>query len=59
MHHARTRELTLWILALVGGSLGTLLGMNYFRHKTKKQSFQAVLAMILAIQVWIVYWLVK
>jgi uncharacterized membrane protein YsdA (DUF1294 family) len=57
--HSRIRETTLWILCLIGGSLGGLLGMHYFRHKTKKQSFQAVLAVILVIQVWIIYIMAK
>jgi len=47
----RIRERTLWTLALVGGSIGALLGINFFRHKTKKMSFQAGLAIILAVQV--------
>ncbi len=47
----RTPEKTLWILALVGGSPAALLAMNYFRHKTKKISFQAVMILIVAVQV--------
>ena len=47
----RIRERTLWISMVLGGSLGALLGMHLFRHKTKKLSFQAVAAMILAAQV--------
>lgn len=50
----RVSEKTLWFLALIGGSLGTLLGMNFFRHKTKKISFQAILAVILAVQIWLI-----
>lgn len=47
----RVSERTLWILALIGGSLGALLAMHFFRHKTKKLSFQAVLALILLLQI--------
>jgi len=54
----RISEKTLWILTLIGGSIGSLLGMNYFRHKTKKISFQAGIAVILALQVVLVVWLV-
>lgn len=57
--HSRVREKTLWLLTLIGGSFGTLLGMNYFRHKTKKLSFQAVVAVILAVQILIIYFLTK
>ncbi|PLX28303.1 DUF1294 domain-containing protein [Candidatus Parcubacteria bacterium] len=54
-NHRRISEKTLWTLALVGGSAGALLAMKFFRHKTKKLSFQAVLAGILALQILFVY----
>lgn len=47
----RISEKTLFILSFVGGSLGALLAMKFFRHKTKKLSFQVILAIILAIQI--------
>ncbi len=53
----RISEKTLWILALIGGSLGSLAAMKVFRHKTKKLSFQAPLAVILALQI-VVIWLI-
>lgn len=53
----RVSEKRLWFLALIGGSVGSLLAMNLFRHKTKKISFQAVLAIIIAFQVFLVYYL--
>lgn len=55
LSHRRVSEKTLWILSAIGGSLGALLGMNFFRHKTKKLSFQAGIAMILAGQILLVY----
>lgn len=51
----RISEKTLLLLTLIGGSLGTLLGMWFFRHKTKKMSFQAVIALILALHVLLLY----
>ena len=51
----RTSEKTLWLFSLFGGSIGALLAMHVFRHKTKKGSFQFVMALILAIQVASVY----
>lgn len=42
----RVSEKTLWILTLIGGSIGALTGMHFFRHKTKKLSFQAMIAII-------------
>ena len=48
---ARVAEKTLLISALIGGAPGLLLGMKLFRHKTKKQSFQAGLGVILLLQI--------
>lgn len=50
----RISEKTLWVLAAIGGSVGALLGMEVFRHKTKKRSFQIVLAVIVFVQVLLV-----
>lgn len=47
----RTPEKTLWLLTLLGGSPAALLAMQYFRHKTKKISFQAIIIIIIAVQV--------
>lgn len=55
----RISERTLWLLALAGGSAGALLGMSVFRHKTKKLSFQVVLAVILALQTFIFFMLLS
>ncbi|HAT04055.1 MAG TPA: DUF1294 domain-containing protein [Candidatus Magasanikbacteria bacterium] len=49
--HRRISEKILWTLALVGGSVGALIAMNIFRHKTKKLSFQLILAIILSLQI--------
>ena len=35
----RIPERTLWSLAIIGGALGVLIGMRFFRHKTKHRSF--------------------
>jgi uncharacterized membrane protein YsdA (DUF1294 family) len=51
----RVSEKKLWILSLIGGSIGALLGMHYFRHKTKKISFQFILALVIFIQLGIAY----
>ncbi len=48
---SRIRERTLWISMLAGGSIGALFGMHFFRHKTKKISFQSIAALILALQI--------
>ncbi|HKM35139.1 MAG TPA: DUF1294 domain-containing protein, partial [Lachnospiraceae bacterium] len=35
----RIPEATLFIVALIGGSIGSILGMYTFRHKTRRFSF--------------------
>jgi len=55
----RISEKTLWTMSLVGGSLGALLSMKMFRHKTKKLSFQAMMAVILVVQILLAYWLLS
>lgn len=47
----RTPERTLLLIALFGGSLGSLLGMYLFRHKTQKPKFTLGVPLILAVQV--------
>jgi len=38
-HRRRIPETTLLMLAVVGGSIGGILGMLCFRHKTRKPAF--------------------
>src|SRR5512144_3100520 len=38
----RVPEVVLHLLTLLGGTLGSFLGMQIFRHKTQKKSFQVV-----------------
>ena len=47
----RIPEATLMGIAALGGSLGSLLGMYTFRHKTKHPKFTVGLPLLLAIQV--------
>jgi uncharacterized membrane protein YsdA (DUF1294 family) len=35
----RISENTLFLLAIIGGSVGSILGMYFFRHKTKHPKF--------------------
>mgnify|MGYP002514811540 FL=1 len=50
----RIPEKTLFLLAIIGGSLGTTLGMNIFRHKTKHWYFKFGMPFILIVQIVLV-----
>jgi len=52
----RTKEKTLFTIAMVGGSIGTIVGMYVFRHKTKHNSFVYGMPIILVAQICIVYY---
>ena len=47
----RIPEATLFAVALIGGSVGSLAGMYLFRHKTRKPLFCIGIPLILIIQV--------
>lgn len=55
----RISEATLLGCAFLGGSLGAILGMNLFRHKTKHPKFFIGLPVILAVQCMIGAWLLS
>ena len=46
----RISERALFLSALLGGSVGAILGMQCFRHKTKHRSFTDGMPVILAFQ---------
>ena len=50
----RIPEVTLFLVAAIGGSIGSILGMYTFRHKTKHVSFLLGMPLILAVQIVIV-----
>lgn len=47
----RIPEATLFTVALIGGSIGSILGMYLFRHKTRHRSFVYGMPAILILQV--------
>lgn len=51
----RIPEDTLIWLVIVGGSIGALLGMYLFRHKTKHRKFTIGIPVILAVQLILAY----
>ncbi len=50
----RIPEKTLFLSAIFGGSVGAILGMQVFRHKTKHKSFTIGMPVILAVQIVLV-----
>ncbi len=55
----RISEATLLILAVIGGSIGALLGMKVWHHKTMHKKFKYGLPLILIIQIILIGYLSK
>ena len=57
----RIKESTLFLVAFLGGALGTTLGMHWFRHKTQhwyfKYGFPIILILETALLVWVLFFL--
>ena len=47
----RIPESTLFVLAIIGGSIGSIIGMHLFRHKTRHWYFLYGMPVILALQI--------
>ncbi len=53
----RIRESTLLTLSVLFGAVGAFLGMQVFRHKTRKLRFKFVVPFLAAVQAGIVVWM--
>ncbi len=53
----RIPEKTLFMTAILGGSIGSIAGMYFFRHKTKHTSFVVGMPCILLIQIGLLLFL--
>jgi len=53
----RISEATLLLMALIGGSIGALLGMKVFHHKTQHLKFSIGVPLILLLQIALLVWL--
>ena len=53
----RISEATLLLLAVVGGSIGALLGMRIWHHKTQHAKFRFGLPLIILAQIALIYYL--
>ena len=53
--HWRIPERTLLLIAALGGSLGSLLGMYLFHHKTRHPKFTVGIPLILVLQIFLAW----
>lgn len=47
----RIKESTLFLIAAIGGSVGSIIGMQMFRHKTKHKVFVIGMPLILILHI--------
>ncbi len=55
----RIPEATLFVIALIGGSIGSIFGMYTFRHKTRHPQFVYGMPAILILQIILVILLLR
>ena len=55
----RIKEATLFIIALIGGGIGSVFGMYSFRHKTKHWYFVVGMPLIAILNAGIILWICK
>lgn len=53
-HRFRIPEGVLFTIAVIGGSIGSIIGMLLFHHKVRKASFRFGLPLILIVQVGLI-----
>lgn len=56
-HHWRIPEKTLFLSAILGGSIGAIAGMYTFHHKTRHRYFVIGMPAILILQVVLAVWI--
>ena len=55
----RIPEKILFLFSIIGGSVGGLLGMYTFRHKTQKPAFKFGIPTILIVQIVLIYFIMR
>lgn len=55
----RISESTLFFIAIIGGSIGSIVGMRVFHHKTRHWYFVYGMPLILVLQVVLIYFITK
>lgn len=58
-HRSRIRIITLLGLAFIGGSIGAIVAMYAFRHKTRKDYFTVGVPLIMVMQVVVLFFLMN
>lgn len=58
-HAFRIPEATLFTVALIGGSIGSIVGMYFFRHKTRHWYFVYGMPAILILQIALVMFIIN
>jgi uncharacterized membrane protein YsdA (DUF1294 family) len=53
----RIPEKTLLLSALIGGSVGAILGMQFFHHKIRKPKFAIGVPVILVVEIVVVWFI--
>lgn len=54
----RIPEATLLLFAIAGGSIGSLIGMDVFHHKTQKPKFYIGIPIIIALQFLVIIYFI-
>lgn len=55
----RISEFVLCFITLIGGTIGSLMSMQIYRHKTRKKSFIFKIIMIVVIQCSVLVYLIE
>lgn len=58
-HRSRIRIVTLLVLAFIGGSIGALIAMYVFHHKTKQDYFSVGVPLIMLMQAVVIFFLMN
>lgn len=58
-HAFRIPEATLFLVALIGGSIGSIAGMYFFRHKTRHWYFVYGMPAILVLQIALILYVLN
>jgi len=54
-HRRRIPEIVLFLFAFFGGTIGLLIGMFFFRHKTGKTTFIMKFSYVIIVQIVVIY----